>query len=84
MVDVACNSLVECLEALESRFPELAAQLRGSEGTLRPSVQLYLNGESLRYRPSMDAPLRDGDELVIMMPIAGGSTACRRPLTAES
>jgi hypothetical protein len=38
-----------------------------------PSVGLYVNGEDIRYRLGMDTPLRPGDELVVLLPVAGGA-----------
>ena len=65
---VAC-----CLEELERRFPGARGAIRGGDGRLLPSVGLYVNGEDIRYRLGMDTPLRPGDELVVLLPVAGGA-----------
>lgn len=72
VVELPCCTISECLEELERRFPAVAGEMRDGEGRLRSSVHLYINGEDVRYRPSLDTPLEDGDELTIMMPVAGG------------
>ena len=66
------DTVAECLRELERRFPAVSGELRDGSGRLLPSVGLYVNGEEVRYRSALETPLRVGDELTILLPIAGG------------
>lgn len=68
-------TVAECLEELERRFPDLSQELRDETGRLLAEVNLYINGEDLRYRLSLDTPLQPGDELTILLPVAGGQSS---------
>lgn len=71
-VELSCATVAECLAGLENRFPALAKAMKDDEGRLHSSVKLYINGEDIRYRSSLDTPLQERDELTIMMLVAGG------------
>lgn len=73
-IELSCSTVAGCLTELLERYPDIAELLKDAEGRLRSSVKMYVNGEDIWYRSNLDTPLQDGDELVIMMPIAGGST----------
>lgn len=71
-VDLRCTAVAECLEALERRYPGIEKGLRDESGDLSPSVNLYVNGEDVRHHLGLATPLRDGDELRVIVAIAGG------------
>ena len=50
---------------------EATSRLFHDEGDLRPGVVVVVNDELIR-RSGGDRELQDGDELTIMMPVAGG------------
>lgn len=62
-----------CLGSLESRFPMLSGELRDEAGNLLPSVSLYVNGENVLYLSGLETALAEGDELAIVLAIAGGA-----------
>jgi molybdopterin converting factor small subunit len=43
-----------------------------ASGGLRESIQVFVNGESVRYRDGLATRLSDGDEVYIIPLIAGG------------
>ncbi len=70
---LAGGTVAECLEDLGRRFPGVRSHLWDQGGGLAPAVSLYVNGDDVRYRSGLDTPLEDGDELRILLPIAGGA-----------
>lgn len=63
----------EAIQRLVEQFPKLRTHLYTEEGRLRSFVNLYLGDEDVRYLNGEDTPLQEGDELIIVPSIAGGS-----------
>ena len=55
-----------------ARFPALGPRLRDEAGEPYPFVSFYLNDEDIRLRGGFHAPLRDGDEVIVVPTVAGG------------
>ena len=61
------------LDALLADSPGLRPHLLGDVGTLRNFVNVFVNGDDVRGLGGLDTPLGDGDEVMIVPAIAGGS-----------
>jgi len=71
VVEVNGSTVGQCLEQLVARFPELRQWLFGKDGNLTGLVDIYVNLES-SYPEELAKPVKDGDELHIIIIIAGG------------
>lgn len=71
IVEVRGQTPLDCLRHLQARFPSIGRRLFGKPGQLRPQVWLFVNGERI-YRDELARQLMDGDELFILVAIAGG------------
>lgn len=71
-VSLSATSLGECLQALESRFPDIGQRIKDEEGVLRRFVNVYVNGEDIRFLQGMETGLKEGDEVSIIPAVAGG------------
>src|SRR5687768_9815344 len=79
-VDVSGGSVAECITQLEAQYPGMEQRLKDENGELRRFVNLYVNGEDVRFLQGLDTSLRTGDEVSIVPAVAGGSeTATSRP-----
>ena len=58
---------------LEARFPGMKGRLRDDAGELRRFVNLYVNGEDVRFLEGLDTSLKAGDEVSIIPAVAGGA-----------
>ena len=56
---------------LETRYPAIRGRLRDDSGALRRFVNLYVNGEDVRFKKGLDTSLSAGDELSIVPAVAG-------------
>ena len=72
-VSVGANNVDQVLVELEGRFPQIRQRLRDDEGTLRRFVNLYVNGEDVRFLKGLETGLKEGDEVSIIPAVAGGS-----------
>jgi molybdopterin synthase sulfur carrier subunit len=60
------------ISELETRYPAIRGRLRDESGALRRFVNLYVNGEDVRFAKGLDTSLNSGDELSIVPAVAGG------------
>ena len=71
-VSVDAPTVRGLIEDLETRYPAIRGRLRDDAGELRRFVNLYLNGEDVRFRDGLQTGLKAGDELSIVPAVAGG------------
>jgi len=64
-------SLSALIDDLEANHPGLKDRLLDN-GDLRRFVNVYVNDEDVRFIGGLDAPLSDGDEVVVLPAVAGG------------
>jgi hypothetical protein len=68
---LAGGTVGECLDDLARRFPGADKLLFDESGALLRPVFVYVNAESA-YKAAPDAPVRDGDRLIIAALAVGG------------
>jgi molybdopterin synthase sulfur carrier subunit len=64
-------SVLECLEAVERKFPTFLPQVLDEDGNVHRFVKLFKNGAHLT-REALREPLAPEDDLEIIAAIAGG------------
>ncbi len=57
---------------LVERHPSLGGQLLTDDGDLNRFVNVYVNGEDVRYLAGLDTPVAPGDEVRLLPAMAGG------------
>lgn len=68
----AVSSLAALIDTLEANHPGIKDRLIDN-GDLRRFVNVYINDEDVRFIGSLGATLKDGDQIVILPAVAGGS-----------
>jgi len=71
-IELAAPTLAALLGEMEAAYPGITERLRREDGTLRHTLNIYVNGESIRFLQGLQTPLQDGDEVSIVPAIAGG------------
>jgi molybdopterin synthase sulfur carrier subunit len=66
------GTLIACIDGLEAEYPGLKERLCDENGELRRFVNVYVNGEDVRFQQGMETPLKAGDEVSIVPAVAGG------------
>ena len=72
-VEAAGENVGEVLRALTAEYAETQAQLFGEDGDLNRYVNVYLNDEDVRVLNGLETAVKDGDTVVILPAMAGGS-----------
>ncbi len=71
-VDAGSATVAACIAQLEGRYPGMEQRLKDENGELRRFVNLYVNGEDVRFLQGLDTALKTGDEVSIVPAVAGG------------
>ena len=66
------TSVAAVFEDLERKFPGIKERLCDEEGRVRRFVNIYVNGDDIRFLNSLETAVKDGDEVSIVPAIAGG------------
>lgn len=70
---VQAKTVGEALQALVARHPALRPHLYEDDGRLRSFVNVYLGERDIRELSGLDTSVAEGDALVIVPSVAGGS-----------
>lgn len=65
-------TLSEIIGSLDSQFPGLKNRLCDDSGELRNFVNVYINGEDVRFLKGLGSITKSGDEVSIVPAVAGG------------
>jgi molybdopterin synthase sulfur carrier subunit len=71
--EVGEGSMELCIRELEEQFPGIKERLLDESGELRYFVNLYLNGEDVRFLQGLETSTKAGDEVSIVPAVAGGA-----------
>ena len=63
------SALIDDLEANHAGIKERLIE----DGELRRFVNVYINDEDVRFIGGLEAPLNDGDQVVVLPAVAGGA-----------
>ena len=71
-VEIDGATVGELLTNLEARYPGIGERLLDAQGNVRRFVNIYVNGEDIRFLQDKETPVKTGDEVSIVPAIAGG------------
>ena len=70
--DIEVGSIKEAIDTLEALYPGMKERLLDESGALRYFVNVYLNGEDVRFLQELNTVTKTGDEVSIVPAVAGG------------
>ena len=70
--DGQARSVEDALSMLWRECPGLRDRVVTELGEVRPHVNIFVDGESIRYMGGLDAPVHDGAEIIILPALSGG------------
>src|SRR5512132_3533643 len=72
-IQVEARTAGEALNQLTSTHSELRRHLFNDQNVLRNFVNVYVNDEDIRHTNGPETPVKEGDTILIVPSIAGGS-----------
>lgn len=70
-IEVSGRTVGEALENVFTAFDDLRHRIT-QDGDLRRFVNVYVDGEDIRFQQGMETKINDGDEVTILPAVAGG------------
>ncbi len=71
-LDLPGESIRAVVDALVERHPSLGSQLLTETGELNRFVNVYVNGQDVRYLAGLETPVAPADEVRLLPAMAGG------------
>ena len=68
----AGDTVREVVHRLVAAFPGLEERVLDDQGRLRPAVNIFVRGRSIRFIDGLDTVLQEGEDLALFPPVAGG------------
>jgi len=72
-LEMEASTLSVMIDSLEASYPGFKERLIDENGDLRYFVNIYLNGEDVRFLQGLDTSTSSGDEISIVPAVAGGA-----------
>jgi MoaD family protein len=72
-VEAAGGTIGEVLQGLAAAYPALRGQLFTDDGDLNRFVNVYVNGQDVRYLSGLGTAVADADEVRLLPAMAGGT-----------
>jgi MoaD family protein len=74
-VELAGATVGAVVEALTTAYPSLRSQLLTADGDLNRFVNVYVNGQDVRYLDGLATAVAERDEVRLLPAMAGGAQA---------
>ncbi len=71
-VDVGAGTLRDVLDRLDERHPLLGRRIRDETGAVRRFVNVYVDGDDVRFGQGLATPVADGAVVQVLPSVAGG------------
>jgi molybdopterin synthase sulfur carrier subunit len=71
-VNAQGNTVKALVDDLENKFPGIKARICDETGKVRRFVNVYVNGDDIRFLQNLETGLKEGDNISIVPAIAGG------------
>lgn len=65
-------SIAALVNDIEQNHPGIKERICDDQGNIRRFVNIFVNGDDIRFLDNLETALKDGDEVSIVPAIAGG------------
>jgi sulfur-carrier protein len=67
------STIGQVVADMDGRFPGIQERLCEADGRVRRFVNIYVNGDDIRFLANLDTAVKETDEVSIVPAIAGGN-----------
>ena len=71
-VSVDGDTVAALVSNIEQNYPGIKERICDDQGNIRRFVNVFVNGDDIRFLDNLETALKDGDEVSIVPAIAGG------------
>lgn len=71
-VNAQGSNVKSLVDDLEKNYPGIKERICDETGKVRRFVNVYVNGDDIRFLQNLDTALKEGDNISIVPAIAGG------------
>lgn len=71
-VSVDGDTIAALVSNIEQSYPGIQERICDDQGNIRRFVNIFVNGDDIRFLDNLETVLKDGDEVSIVPAIAGG------------
>jgi molybdopterin synthase sulfur carrier subunit len=71
-VNAQGTNIKTLVEDLEKKFPGIKDRICDETGKIRRFVNVYVNGDDIRFLQNLETTVKEGDNISIVPAIAGG------------
>ena len=71
-VNAEGETLAQIIDSMENQYPGIKERICDPDGSLRNFVNVFVNGEDVRFLDGVDSGIGDGDEVSLVPAVAGG------------
>ena len=71
-VNAQGSNIKSLVDDLEKNYPGIKERICDESGKVRRFVNVYVNGDDIRFLQNLDTALKEGDSISIVPAIAGG------------
>ena len=68
----AAGTVRNVLEKLTAEYPALKERILDDDGNLQSSMNVLINGRSIRYLEGLNTTIKESDQFAIFPPVGGG------------
>ena len=72
-VNAQGSNVKSLVDDLEKNYPGIKERICDETGKVRRFVNVYVNGDDIRFLQNLDTTLKEGDSISIVPAIAGGA-----------
>lgn len=72
VLDEPGETVGDALAALGRKSPGALDRIMDEQGTVRPHVNIFVNGENIRFLDGVGTPAGDGATILVLAAISGG------------
>jgi molybdopterin synthase sulfur carrier subunit len=71
-VEADGGTVAALVDDLDRRYPGIKERICDESGQVRRFVNIFVNGEDIRFLQNLETPVKAGDEVSVVPAIAGG------------